>query len=1177
MSENPPKKSEIARKEEEILDFWNKNRIFQKSLEKKAPHGDVTFYDGPPFATGLPHYGHILAGTIKDVIPRFETMRGKRVLRRWGWDCHGLPIENLIEQELGIKDKKEIEALGIEKFNEAARASVLRYDQQWRRLIPRSGRWVDMDDQYITMSPSYMESVWWSFSELHKKKLIYQGFKSMHLCPHCETTLSNLEVALGYKDITDISVTVKFELKDEPGTYLLAWTTTPWTLPGNVALAVNPNTDYLIVKAFSGSSESYVIAKEALLNHLFKGQNSLSFMQLFSSDDHEWLGGAREQHSPRIKEIKAKDLIGKSYKPLFDYYQNIPLENKERGWKVYAADFVTTEDGTGIVHIAPAFGEDDLNLAQKEKLPFIQHVSRHGVFEKEVTDFVGQFVKPKDDHQKADIEIIRHLAGKGLLFAKEKIIHSYPHCWRCDTPLLNYASASWFVAVTKYKDNFIKENKKVRFVPEEIRDGRFGKWLEGARDWAISRSRYWGAPLPVWICNQCKEIAVIGSVEELKKKTKSKNSYIVMRHGEAESNVLGLINGDNSTIRHLTEKGQGQVKKTVETLKGKIDIIIASPLTRTKETADIVAGIIGVKEVITDDRLKEVQTGEYNGKLVSEYQNFATREEKLEKRPQGGENLTDVKKRMGEFIYEIDKEYDGKRILIITHEFPAWMLFAAAYGASKKEILALHSGEDFLKTAEARVLDFAPVSHRNYELDLHRPYIDNVEFTCKCGGKMKRIPEVFDTWYESGSMPYASHHYPFETKQFDAKKGFRFPADFIAEGIDQTRGWFYSLLMLSVGLFGKTPYKNVVVNGTILAEDGQKMSKRLKNYPDVEAILDTYGADAMRYYMLSSPVVRGEDLAFSEKGLDEVVKKLSLRLQNVCSFYEMYAQSSVESASNSKDILDLWILSRLSQTRDMITDSMETYALDAATRPILDFVDDLSTWYLRRSRERFKGDDEKDKTAALATTRFVLQEFSKLMAPFMPFIAEEIYLKVEGEKGKESVHLENWPTKEKADSRIVENMKEARHVVSLGLEARAKSAIKVRQPLSHIIVKTLSLKGKNEYLQLILDELNVKEIRFDDKQQDEVFLDTNITSELKIEGEQRDLIRAIQDFRKAKGFDAKDKIMLIVSTDETGKQFVDEYKAGLSKTTGLSDIKYKSIEGEAVNIGGMSFVFSVER
>jgi isoleucyl-tRNA synthetase len=461
VQQNPLVKSKIAETEEKILDYWTKNNIFKKSLEKPSPKGNFVFYDGPPFATGEPHYGHVIPGTIKDIIPRYKTMQGYNVRRRWGWDCHGLPVENIIEKELKLLSKKDIVDYGIGNFNTKAKASVMRYADEWRKIIPRLGRWVDMDDDYRTMDTSYTESVWWAFSELYKKGLIYEGFKSMNLCPRCETTLSNFEVSQGYKDITDISVYIEFELIDEKNTYLLAWTTTPWTLPGNVALAINPNIEYTKVKI---ENEYYILAKSRLstikVEYTVQG------------------------------EMKGTELIGKSYKPVFDYYINDKkLVNKENGWKVYGAEFVTTEDGTGIVHIAPAFGADDYELSLKHNLPFIQHVNTNGKFKSEVLDFAGQDVKPKEDHQKADVEIIKYLAKNNTLFAKEKLIHSYPHCWRCETPLLNYATSSWFVKVSSFRDKLVRENKKIKWTPAEIGEGRFGNWLLGARDWAISRDQ----------------------------------------------------------------------------------------------------------------------------------------------------------------------------------------------------------------------------------------------------------------------------------------------------------------------------------------------------------------------------------------------------------------------------------------------------------------------------------------------------------------------------------------------------------------------------------------------------------------------------------------------------------------------------------------------------------------
>lgn len=964
-------KSPTALREEETLKFWQEKGIFKKSLKKESPKGNFVFYDGPPFATGSPHYGHILAGTMKDVIPRFKTMQGFHVPRRWGWDCHGLPIENMIEKELNLNSKKDIEEYGIEKFTDAARASVLRYDDEWKEIIPRTGRWIDMDNAYLTMDTTYTESIWWSFKTLYDKKHIYRGFKSMHLCPRCETTLSNFEVVQGYKDIVDISIFAKFELIDEPGTFVLAWTTTPWTLPGNVALAVSAEIEYVKAKK---DDAHYIVAKPLAEKTL-------------------------KENYEIVVEMKGKDLVGKAYKPLFDYYQSVDLPNKENGWKIYAADFVTTEDGTGVVHIAPGYGEDDYQLSVKEKLPFIQHVGVDGHFKKEVTDFAGQVAKPKDDHQRGDVEIIKYLAKQGTLFAKEKITHSYPHCWRCDTPLLNYASSSWFVKVTELKDKLIAENNKVHWVPEEIGEGRFGKWLEGARDWAISRTRYWGAPIPVWACNQCEKIEVIGSIEELEK-----------RGGTTPKNKKGV-------------------------------------------------------------------------------------------------------------------------------------------------------------------------------LDLHRPYIDEVTFACACGGTIKRVPDVFDTWYESGSMTYAQLHYPFENKELiDNQKGF--PADFIAEGLDQTRGWFYSLLVLSTGLFDQSPYKNVIVNGIVLAEDGQKMSKRLKNYPEVRYVFDKYGADAMRYYLLASPVVKAQDLGFSEKGLDEVSKKIIMRLQNVYSFYAMYQHEGHSAKADSNVLLDQWIIAQLNEVARDVTTNLEKYELDRAARPFMDFIDDFSTWYIRRSRDRFKSDDVEDKKNALSTTRYVLVELSKLMAPFMPFLAEDVYQKVkaddgkpfDGAQGKESVHLENWSEVKEVNTKGIEDMAEVRKLVSLALEVRSRSNIKVRQPLQKLAVKSEKLKGNTELLDLIADEVNVKEVVVDASLQSDVDLDTTISESLKQEGNARELIRALQELRKKMDLNPQDGILLTINTNETGKALVEQFKSEITKTAQVKDIMFDSFKdgfGEPVEVDGIAFKLQI--
>lgn len=1178
----PTEKSEVAKREEAILAFWRENDIFKKSLEKESPKGDFVFYDGPPFATGEPHYGHILPGTAKDVIPRYKTMRGYRVARKWGWDCHGLPVENLIEKELGLTSKKDIEEFGIEKFNDAARASVLRYDEVWKQIVPRSGRWVDMDNAYLTMNRPYMESVWWSFKTLYDKGLVYEGFKSMHVCPRCETTLSNFEVNQNYIDITDISVYVKFKVKSQNSklktifsdiltgdAYFLAWTTTPWTLPGNVALAVNSEIQYAVVK-IEGEEGLYIFAKDRLGEVL------------------------KDKAFDVAGECKGEDLVGLSYEPMFDYYKGFELKDseggtadKEKAWKVWSAGFVTVTDGTGIVHIAPAFGEDDLRLAQEHKLPFIQHVTMSGVFKEEVVDFQGQSVKPKGDHQKADIEIIKLLAHSGVLFAKEKIIHSYPHCWRCDTPLMNYATSSWFVRITDIKSKMMGENKKVVWIPEEIGEGRFGNWLENARDWAVSRSRYWGSTLPVWKCDTCKKIEVLGSVEDLKKRTKSTTRFILMRHGEGEHNVDNILSSDVNGLHTLTEKGVEKVKETAEKIKGThVDAIIASPLLRTKKTAEIVAQILGVKDVVLDDRLREVDFGEWNGKDVSAFHDknyFPDMASRFDTACPGGESLNDIRKRLGECVYEIDEKYEGKTVLVVSHEYPLWLLTSSMSALSKEEAIELKEakGDDFLAVGEFVEHTFYKLPHnRNFELDLHRPYIDEVAFSCGCGGMMNRIPDVFDTWYESGSMPYGQHHYPFNKEVFDPETGKRFPADFIAESVDQTRGWFYTLLALGTGLFGKVPYKNVVVGGIVLAEDGQKMSKRLKNYPDISYIFNTYGADSLRYYLLSSPVIKAQDLSFSEKGVDEIMKKIVLRFANVQSFLDLYGASDSEfriqnSESQSSYILDRWIIARLNEVIRDTTAGLEGYEFDKAARPILGFVDDLSTWYLRRSRDRFKSDVTEDRNAAFSTTIYVLSTFSKVLAPFMPFVAESVYQKIQTKDSKESVHLDAWPEGGEVDEAVLRYMERVRDLVSLGLEVRAKANIKVRQPLLRATIRDAELG--TEYLELIKDELNVKKVVADPGLDVEVMLDTTLTDELKEEGSVRDIIRAVQELRKNEGLTPGERVVLVVATDNVGKGLLVRNKTTIEKVAGLADLIFETTDGKELRVDDVSFTFSLRK
>ena len=1148
--EQPEKRvaSEVALREEATLKYWQDNKIFEKTLEKTASKEEFVFYDGPPFATGLPHYGHLLGSTIKDVIPRYKTMRGFHVRRRWGWDTHGLPVENIVEKKLGLKNKKEIEALGVAKFNELCRAQVLEYVSDWKKYVDRLGRFVDFDNSYKTMDTTYTESVWWALKDLHDKGLLYEGRKVLMYCPHCETPLAKAEIAMdnSYKDITEEAVTVKLEVRStkfEKNTYLLAWTTTPWTLPANVALAVGRDIEYSIVTHPSPS----LIDK--------RGRDEVRVSYVVASTLIEKYFG-KDANVEKI--IMGSELVGLEYGTLFD----VPKMKSERSYKVYEADFVNTDEGTGIVHTAVIYGEDDYQLGLREDLPMVPLLNSNGTYNNEAPEFLrGQYIK------KAEKIIIEDLERRGLMFGKAPNTHSYPHCYRCGTPLIYNALSSWFINIQKIKARMLEFNEKVNWVPEHLKHGRFQHIVENAPDWTISRNRYWASPLPIWKHGPnspgeggCDRIDVIGSLEELGNRVSdSGNHYFFMRHGHAESNGSGAISDDPNGKNDLTEEGRRQARASGSELKKEgIDVVISSDFGRARQTAELVAGELGIphEDIVYDKRLWEMNTGSRKWKDWTELEEYLGKEAFTKVVP-GGENYDDVRKRAFNLLFELEAKYVGKKILIVTHGIVPVVALAGLCALSYGELEERKNTVFDPKTGEWKEVLFWPFPHDgNYMLDYHRPYIDEVKLKCDpsaggCGGLMSRVPEVIDCWVESGSMPFAEYHYPMKNRGEFEKRS---PGDFVAEYIAQTRTWFYYMHALSVALFDHQAFKNVVSTGTILASDGTKMSKSKGNYTDPLILIDKYGADAYRYYMMSSVVMAGEDVSFRDDDVKDVYQRIVNILWNVVTFYKTYSQDlKLEIENSNANVLDIWILARLSQIHAEITTGLEDYDTVRASRPIREFVTDLSTWYLRRSRDRFKNDNVIDREQAIATTHFVLLELSKLLAPIMPFLAEQIYKAMGGELP--SVHLENWsPLRQYSagqaeHSNVLANMRMCREIVSLALEQRQKANIKVRQPLGMLNVKSEMFNVGEEYLNLIKDEVNVKEIVVGP----EVLLNTTITPELKLEGDMRDMVREIQDKRKEMGLKPEDKISVTVPTQLSSS--TAKYEAEIKRAVNATEIK----------------------
>ena len=1043
-------KVDFPKQEEQILKFWEDNKIFEKSLNQREGAEDFVFYDGPPFATGLPHFGHLIPSTIKDIIPRYQTMKGKKVERRFGWDCHGLPVENLIEKELGLNSKHEIEEYGIAKFNDACRASVLRYTAEWEKTVSRMGRWVDFKNDYKTMNPEFMESIWWVAKSLWDKGLIYEGQYILPYCPRCSTVLSTHELAQGYKDVNDPAITIRFKVTKAPAkiddadmangkTYFLAWTTTPWTLPSNLGLCMGPEIDY--VKILDKASGDYYILAQARLSAYYK-----------SEEEYEI-----------IYTRKGADFIGAKYEPLFPYFAELTTneDGSDGAFRLFNADYVSTEDGTGVVHIAPAFGEDDSKVMKDTGVPFVQPIDAECKYTAAVSDYTGRFVKD------CDKDIIDRLKKEGKLVKRDQILHSYPHCWRCSSPLIYRGVGSWFVKVADHHDRLLRANSKINWQPSHIKEGRFGKWLAGSRDWAVSRNRYWGNPIPIWRCDNpdCKDTICVGSRQEL---------------------------------------------------------------------ADL-------------------------------------------------------------------------------------------------------SG--------------------TYPEDLHKQFVDKITFPCKkCNGTMKRIPEVFDCWFESGSMPYAQQHYPFENKEYFEK---HFPAKFISEGLDQTRGWFYTLTVLAAHLFDKPAFENCVVNGIVLASDGRKMSKSLRNYTDPVEAIDKFGADAIRLFLMYSTVVKADEIRYSDEGVRDILKSILIPLWNSYSFFVTYANIDKVSPTGKlfdnslpSNPLDAWLLSISQKLIKDVSAALDAYDLNSAIDPIVKFIDQLNNWYIRRSRRRFwKSENDTDKTEAYEALYIALKTLCKVAAPFIPFITEEMYLNLKTSEDKESVHLcdypvpnENWLNEE-----LEFKMATVQKAVSMGHSLRNTFNLKNRQPLASVALVTRNVEEKrvlSEMEDCIREELNVKKVIFHEREDElveykakanfkvlgkelgplmkkaagiiaeltseqiesildgtklsievegkqveldsekvlverfekddlkvinegtlTVGLDSKITDELKKEGYVRDLIRGIQNNRKESGFNVTDRITIKLYGDsdlESAYKMFSDFICNETLATSISwEDDSKAIEVEA--------------
>ena len=1189
--------------EQRILDFWKKQRIFER-VNAQTDRPQFVFFEGPPTANAGPGLHHVIARVFKDVVCRYKTLQGYNVLRKAGWDTHGLPVELQIEKEIKTKTKADIEQFGIAAFNAKCKQSVWRFKQEWDKFTERIGYWLDLEHPYITYDASYMESLWWILKKAWDKGLLQQDYKVVPYCTRCGTVLSSHEVAQGYEDAQEESVYVKFKVADSkhPDTYFMVWTTTPWTLPGNVALAVHPDIAYVWLKQKNSGSTplttdgtTYIIAKDRI--------------QVLQ-DEYEI-----------IRESRGSDLVGMRYEPMFPYIKNANPKNIENAFQVLPASFATATEGTGIVHTAVMYGIDDYDLGKRYALPEYHTVDAQGNFISDVALWANQPAK------KSDPAIRQWLKDNGVLYKTETITHTYPFCWRCHEPLLYYAHQSWFIRMSVLKDRLIQNNELIHWVPEHLKQGRFGEWLKDVKDWAISRERYWGTPLPIWVCdrNPTHKLA-IGSLQDLSRNAYQPNTYVLIRHGESRSNVekyLAPWPEKENMVSILTKKGIQEVRLLAESMRDThIDMIISSDLARTRQTAEILHKQFPNAELLYDERLREINCGIYAYQPESEYDAFyhATKTESLDalfsKKPENGESLSDVQIRMLAVVREYDAKYHGKTIAIISHGDPLWLL---------ESKLVTHSLSQTWQIDGFALAGMKKFTSPNFpyndqgEVDLHRPFVDAVVCACPvCGALMHRVTDVIDCWFDSGAMPFAQFHFPFEQIELGQDPNMLvvsgaepvvvsgaeplvvsgaepvayaklmgnklpFPAQYISEAIDQTRGWFYTLLAISTLLDVGPAFLNVISMGHVMDEHGEKMSKSKGNIINPWKIFNTYGADALRWYFytLNDP---GEYKRFSEKDMKGRAHQDLMTILNVLKFWQTYAPQKVDMAkAQATEVMDQWMNARMALLSTTVKNHMDAYRVYEASRALQEFIDDLSRWYIRRSRRRFQKPENADELMNVSAfcARMML-DFVIMFSPFVPFLAEHIWQEIrrrlqDQNQIPESVHMASWPALMKSGAEppeningsapILDHMKIIRALAERILALRAKAVIKVRQPLG--VVEIAQKQALSEELCAILaDEVNVKTIRFvnriseksscvvDSQGDSAIGLDTEITEQLKQEGIVRELVRTVQEGRQAMGLLPQDTITLYY--DALGAfAFLKQYVELLKKETKAREVIFE--------------------